>query len=701
MTNLEELHFPDPAFRCEVILSGAAKVLYETAKPQFERLKNLKSLGLVANIRDTAIHNRHQHAIGMMRIFNKLCQQPKKKGLPKEFLWSFWSRLCFGQTGHAALGYESEKAVLLACHVDSAFKEQLRELFQPVISRIKPCEKCGYKKCPHYRSSLTDGNEWFEDLIQNNKWRRLHLWITALKLVQDPKILSILNGQKIGEKNELGFSEPESIKMMIAPNCMYNLAHENLTRLDSVVRDLTFAGTLGITLDSDNLISSANVDHQDWELLKMLNQYLTDTLYETVEAQTHSILFQRTLAKFLINHKISLNQIFGFDLNDCYDDDSLKRAICSIKAGRDLFETGVYESWTTWPIHTYVDPNRMPSDIEKEIIGPTKKILTHHNSLKATCLKFEEKNTLALSIRHRSLVDRPDAKTFVTLCQSLQSKQYPNLIPDHLINALFEGLIDRNCENSLSDAICRLAKIEVSDTTLKNAAEYVNRISSSGSSSSGPGAVCIRIGEFDYPAQGSQYNTIINVMHAAIHGDKKVREILGLELETASKILWNQLFEWQSTFFCRRTDTKIISLINEIQDKLAKNVILRVGESQKDLELYTFLEALKQPTDSTTFRIVLPNLKLKKDDGNDENEYDVVSIILKNNKDVEVWVWGVTIEQNIDEKRTSDILKIQKLKDLLGNRWGEDIRVVICYVHKDKNTIVCDIDGRQDRRNII
>lgn len=94
----------------------------------------------------------------------------------------------------------------------------------------------------------------------------------------------------------------------------------------------------------------------------------------------------------------------------------------------------------------------------------------------------------------------------------------------------------------------------------------------------------------------------------------------------------------------------------------------------------------------------MPNLKLSKEDGEVENEYDVVAVVLKGDKDVEVWVWGVTTEQNLQPKRNSDMAKIRKLLDLLGGRWEADVRVVTCYVHKDGNEICCEIDGRQERR---
>ena len=93
-------------------------------------------------------------------------------------------------------------------------------------------------------------------------------------------------------------------------------------------------------------------------------------------------------------------------------------------------------------------------------------------------------------------------------------------------------------------------------------------------------------------------------------------------------------------------------------------------------------------------------MRLIREDGRDENEYDVVSMVLKEDKFVEVWVWGVTVEQNLTSKRTADMVKIQKLKDLLGQRWGGDVTVRTCYVHKDGKDICCEIDGCQQRLTV-
>ena len=57
----DELRFIDPAFSCEVVLRGVSKSLYEAGRGQFERLKDLRSLGLSGYFEDAGFHTRHHH----------------------------------------------------------------------------------------------------------------------------------------------------------------------------------------------------------------------------------------------------------------------------------------------------------------------------------------------------------------------------------------------------------------------------------------------------------------------------------------------------------------------------------------------------------------------------------------------------------------------------------------------------------------
>jgi len=694
-----ELRFTDPAFRCEVVLSGTAMALYEAAQPQFERLKGIKSLGLTAYVHDVAMHTRHQHLVGLMRVFNKLCQQPKDKGLPKTFLWSFWCRLCFSQVGHAAMSYDGEKAVMLACQLDANIKAKLRSLLQPVIDKLAACPKCTRMSCKVRNSGAADANLWFDDLVTRNRWHQLYLWIAALKLLQEPNLLPILTGQGDGAINTLGFSDAEAIKMLVAPGCEWDRPVRNLSRLDFIVRDLAFAGTLGIQLDVDNLVAAANAPHPDWKLLGSLSAYMSDTLYESLSAQTASVLLQRALADLLNKGKVGLEGLFGIEVDLALSDDDLRRLIERKPAGREVFDATTRNAWRAWQINTFIDPQRMPCELEKEITGHNRSHLTRHTSSRATCLKLRKDHTLAIAIRHQSLADRPEAKAFVKLCRSVLNHQYPRLVPQQLTSALFDGLVDRHCEDGLEAAVERLSKLGFQPATLRKAADVVN------ARASGKSAVAVdfsfKIGGYEYPFRGDPQELQINTMHAALSGSDEVRKNLDVSIEEGAAILWNELTAWQSIYFGMKPTTKVSAAVEEAQQLLAQQVVAAGLGAEADLETYALLEALKHPRDSVSFRIALPNLTLIKDDGAVENEYDVVAVALKGDKDVEVWVWGVTTAADLGPKRAADLGKIQKLKDLLGGRWEADVRVVTCYVHRDGNDICLDIDGVQTRRTIV
>ncbi len=693
-----ELHFKDPAFRSEVILSGAAMALYEAADPQFERLKGIRSLGLAAHVDDGAVHTRHQHLVGLMRIFNKLCQVPKDKGLPKSFLWSFWCRLCFAQTGHAAMSYDAEKAVLLACQLDSNFKATLRALLQPVIDKASACSQCARKSCPDRDKGAGDASLWFDDMVGRNRWRQLHLWIAALKLLREPKLLVILNGQTVNANNPLGFSIPEAIKVLIAPGCEWDAAMTNLTRLDFIVRDLAFAGTLGIQLDVDNLVAAANEPNPDWGLLSHLNTYMAETLYESPAAQTTSALLQRALADLLIRNKVALETLFGFDPATSLSDDDLRNVLARTRGGREVFVDATRTAWRTWVISTYVAPQFVPCEIEKAITGNEEGHLTAHIEARVTCLKLAEDHTLAIAICHKGLADRPEAKSFVKICRSVLGHQYPNLAAQQLTSALFEGLIDRRCEHGLEAAVSCIAQLPVNIETLRGAADTVN--SRTLDKSDTEGDFSYKIGGYEYPLRGDLAQPHINMMHAALSGSDEVREALGVSTEDAAGVLWNELTSWQTIYFGAEPTPTIIKALDAAQDLLAMQVVGAGPTAQSDLERYALLEALKHPPGLASFRVSLPNLVLLKEDGTPENEYDVVSVVLKGENDVEVWIWGVTTAADLGPKRTSDLGKIQKLKDLLGARWAGDVRVVTCYVHREGRDICLEIDGIQTRRQV-
>jgi len=586
---------------------------------------------------------------------------------------------------------------MLACHFNPDFKNKLRDLLRPVITSLAACGPCT-RPCDAAKQKNIEAEAWFEDLINKNRWRQLYLWVAALKLLKHPELLSILDKQALSKDNAIGFSRAEALKMLGAPGYGWDTAVRRLSRLDFIPRDLAFAGTVGITLDVDALVAAANSEHPDWKLLGSLSNYMSENIYESRPQQAASVLFQRALAALLLKNKVSLEQLFGMHPETALNDDQLRDIVAKTPAGKQVFDDTVRQGWHVWPVQTLIDQKSLPCEIERKITGHAKGHLERHVAAKVSCFKLSERNTLALAMSYRSFAEKPDAKAFVKLCRSVLLKQHPRINAEALADALYEGLVESKCKHGLKEAVSKLAKLGLPVESLKKSAELVNARATKGAAADGE--MSIQVGGFSYNMPGDLGEFQINAMHAAISGDDAVRKNLGMSLEDAAETLWNELLSGQSLYFGLNPAKTLTTLLASAQSALAKLVAVPSQAADSALEVYTLLEALKHPAKSVSFRIALPNLTLLREDKKEENEYDVVSVVLKDDKQVEVWVWGVTTEQDIAKKRQTDLGKIEKLKDTLGTRWGDNVRSVTCYVHKDGNDICLDINGTKSRRSI-
>ncbi len=692
---MKELKFTDPAFTCQVVLRKQSKALYEAAQSQFGRLKDIANLGLIAYINETATHTKHHHLVGLLRIFEKLLQQPKALGLPKDFLWSFWVRLCFGQTGHAAFAYDAEKAVLLACHIDKEFHKKVRLFLNPVINKLQPCSKCELDEdCK--KISNDRGGELLDGMIKKNKWRRLYLWVAALKFTQARKIFSILSQQANGTgKGSPSFSEQEAYKMLICPQCKWNRIIKRLSRLDYVCRDLAYTGRLRVQFDIDNMVAYVNSDdYEDWNLLEQLDEYLIDTTYANNNMQAFSAIFQRALANLLINDRIDLGQLFGIDPRKYYSDEGLKSIIVKYKLGRELFNEELREGWITWNISTSLDKDKTPYEIESSLRGMKRTYLSTPSNTKIICYKAIQPNKLHLGIKYNRNNDRPEAKGILKIIRSILKKQYPLLDSEKLINILVEAVCGVKIEHNLPKIIECLAPL--SSKHLSEIKKVANIVIKKYSSDKANTPISIRVGDIDYPLPSSHVGFRANMMHAAIYAPEEMRKKMKINLKAASEILLSELLLGQPIYFSHISKS-VKNLITLMQNDLI-TLIKQNKNVASNLEYYAFLEALKYPSEKISFRFVLPNLILFKDDGKMENEYDVISIFLKSDKEVELWIWGVSSSQDISIKQKEDYGKIQILRNKIGNRWGGEIKVVTNYIYCNNQELILDIDGRQERR---
>jgi hypothetical protein len=187
-------------------------------------------------------------------------------------------------------------------------------------------------------------------------------------------------------------------------------------------------------------------------------------------------------------------------------------------------------------------------------------------------------------------------------------------------------------------------------------------------------------------------------MYAAITGTEELRAKLQIDLQTAIGILWKELLLSQHVYFPKQTAQCIIDLVQETQDSLKSRVLAGAQTKDYDLEIYTLLETLRHPAEHR-FRISMPGVTLiNEEEKRNVNEYDVLSLVLTKDGKMEVWIWGVTTEQDWRPKREKDMVKIQALRDRLGSRWTGEVRTVGNYIHVDGGKIWLEIDGVQKRR---
>ena len=691
----DELRFTDPAFSCEVVIRGAHVALYRTAFAQFERLKEIRDLGLTGHFDDTGVHTKHHHLIGLMRLFEKLLVQPESYGLPKEFLWSFWPRLCFGQTGHAAFCYDTEKAVLLACHIDASFRRTFVDFLKPVVDEGANCVE-GQNE--DEKKAVVA--QWLDRLIEENQWLRVFYWVAALKLIQDQNLRGVLETQHYDRRsNRPGFDWHKAILILIDPETEWDNPIRRLNRLDFVVRDLHLTGRIGITLDVDRLVANVNFpDDPDWQLIRQLNGYLVNTLYESVQRQTESTIFRRTLANLLINGGIDIESLFGIDPGNFISDYDLIRRIHGRKQGKELFQDEVRKAWQTWTIRCDVDQEHPPLILEQKLSGrrrgtailsdpSTKRLITH---------QLTQLDTIAISIRHRDASDRLTPSDFLQSCKRIADTMYPTLNVLDLHRALVEGLCGCLAKNGLYEASRTIGNIDPIDLSVQKAAAlYVVNHSKRNDFEED---FKIIIAGIEQPLDRTGLLIPLRIMQAAFFGSEDQRRRLGMSFEKARQILWAYLFQWQNRFFKKAPVQSLRSLLHKTQETLRQRILSGEITKGKDLEFYVLLESLLHPGENVQFRTSLPNVILLKNNRNPENEYDVVSIVLKRNNLVEVWIWGATTEDNYGRKRRADLDKIQILKDNIGQRWSGEVRTPHGYVHVENGRLKLEIDGRQELR---
>lgn len=650
---MQELSFIDPVFNSKLILIKNSKKIYELIKPEFDRLNDIANLGLIAHINDITYYSKHQHLVGLWRLFQKIQSQPKSYGLPERFIWSFWCRLCFAQIGHASFAYDAEKAILLACHSNEEFLKKLLEFVEPIIkrARIQKCSCCTYCKNEKFSLNQQERRKIFNNLINSNNWKRLYLWIAALKLYNMENLINEL-------KTFPQFKYSEAFNILINPLCKWNEVIENINKLDYVSRDSVYIG-MRINFDIDNILAYANkAEHSKnyWDILNYCNTILTKTTYADYNMQTHSGIFQRTLADLLIAGDINLEQLFGMGSNSL-NDKELKEIICkkkkkTCKLIKELFNPETRGKWHTWNLKIFQDLEENNFQIENlftNIKQTHKKNITDFTQTKIIAYKSTiNKNELCYSIRCDDS-EKPDLKRVMKII----SRNYCKFDPLDSMKFLTEFITGFKIKHKLLEIVDFLGE---HSTGLKEEIFTVLKRYN-------------KLFKFDPYLSYSDFGELTKIF--------TFREPTeNIDLNVVYKYFWKQLLMKQPIYLSNNKSKSINNLLTA-----AKNIfseLLFIGDNGinkgKIMEIYAFLEALTFANENAVFKIVLPNIELFYDE-KPENEYDILSFTL--GREIKIYIWNVTTVQPtaLREKQRNDSLKIRKLERCLKFRWADQTNI--------------------------
>ncbi len=713
----KEFRFIDPAFSCEIILRKTSKALYEACEGQFNRLKYIRNLGLIGHFDDTGFHTKYHHLIGLLRLFEKLLMQPKGVGLPKKFLWSFWPRICFAQTGHAAFAYDSEKAVLLAAKLDPSFKQKLKEFLNPVINKASSYKDIAGNS-EEARKAILEG--WFDSLIEEYRWNQLYFWVAALKLTQNATLISILDQERKNRNREVenlkktnkklkpdkdvdvpSFDAGIAFEILLNPNSKWDFCCRRFNRLDYVVRDLSFTGRIAVYLDVDRLLAHVQ-DKQDpdWHLVDSLDDYLTDTLYASEKHQLEAAIFQRTLADLLIKGTVSLDELFGGQDDKYINDDALTDLLKRTAQGQSLFDMLNRSHWSVWRLPAKVSKQDHPLDLEMKLAGRRQgnAILKDPQNKNLVGCRDVLSSGVVLGMCHKGSEQCPTPADFLLLCKRAISTLYPRVSVQKYHMIVSEGISGKKVVCNLNNIVQSLASVTPPElSSISKASEFIcRRTDNESPKEDEPKFV---IGDVIQSVKTADFSLSLKVMKAVFEDPKGAGKLFNTDIKGALEIFWAHLISWQHRYFVTIPPKSIVPVLGEVQQELLKRVVAGGTTKDADLEAYAFLESLINPGENVLFRLSLPNWIILNDDNKEhENEYDVITFLMRSNKDVEVWIWGCTTNQDLEVKRSEDTTKINKLKDILGRRWSGEIRTVQNYVHKENDCICLEIDGRQVRR---
>lgn len=703
-----ELSFIDTANSCEVHLKGYQRELYERYAPEFERLKDIRSLGVMALKKDISKHTRHDHLIGMYRIYDKLSRVEVGDGLPNQLLGSFWVNLCFRQTGHAALSYDAESAVMIACKLDSQFAIRVEQMLKPVFDSISVCNVCKKPFCEAKKADSSTAQSWFKELLDSGDGSRIHRWIAALKYLRSTKSKPAFTVDKnTGLKPA---PRDETIKMLVAPNCAFDKAIANLNRLDYIPRDLAFAGTVKTSFDVDRLVQLPDREHRDWQLLRNLVSYMSTFVYHTPESLSVSVPLQTYLAHMLLNDELTLEELFGLNGQTLTDDELLAK-VASRKAGRLVHDAIHTRNLATWRVSVGSDTLEIEPRSGVVISSLQKRALKQFSKDRIISFRCHDGSRYVTNW-YEDKSNRPHALAVLKAFKAIDPIKGSPQAAFSVARSVFEALFGERVTAKTRDAVKHLTKLDIPPELLQKAMKQVYTIHTK-SEANGVNAE-IKFGNSIYALPTSQRSHLLLLAHHHYSASREDRNAVRFTSQQAAELLWTEVLLFPSKYQIPRIHSSFASLIRCAKTMLRDRALANASSSSKDMEVLSLLLAHEQAASSGRYVFVSMGLSLIGSNDQPQNEIDAAALFVPQrprrkssgkrnhqNHYVGVQLWEATIagKNQLAEKKKTDRSKMEAIRQKLTARWDSEISVEMNSLYIQNQRLYID-NGSQQRELI-
>lgn len=649
-----ETEYIDPLYGIYRIDEPFASALNHPAvQNQIERLRNIKSLGLIFHFFPAGSHSKWEHYLGMYSVAKNM-RYGLNKPEREELEW-----LCLlGGLGHLPCTYVSASAVFMALKLSSDFEKKLGALIRPIASKI--CAGCNYGDYCSDKPAVA--------IFNNHGYGALRGALSARKLTRLPKEIDI------GHRDSMA-------RACVCPKSKSYRICNAISRYDYMQRDLHHTGLARFNMSCDEAFRTLNdgIDNLEasppMRLLDELYDYLVDSLYLRPDIACCESLLAKLLAAALCDGEIDLDELIE------YDDISLMRNLETALRSNPMAyvkeRPAVFIFRVDIPIDWFDTLN--PTALEMQLLGI-------RGAQKGKLLTYPEEDGPILSVHH--MWDDPEGgsifrvilnvmqaskkiRPVVSIAFSLRDRFLGHRVEDRL--KLPEQILayafgrkkithdDSRVRTSLSTMFEAIGKREANKTiweTYDILSQYATRE------------------DLDIPPVAGRFWRMLQ--HPARIRSRSLRAD---ELGRVWEAMVNSLCSIASN----------PNIFGEAWVPISKQLshLVRNGASA-DGEIY---EALAYTSELISARkgrpkVVLPSMRFDSDKDNgkgkedSENEIDVVSLELWP-KSVEIKMIECTKMESAG-KATDDHSKLQRFKEILESQRFSDLKVSIKVVSNSR-----------------